>query len=45
MNNRSDDPNGRTVVRYIFRAWRMKDGEKQYARDFGRKCWCIPIYE
>ena len=35
----------RIVIGYIFRAWRMINGVKQYARDYGFKAWKIPVYK
>jgi hypothetical protein len=35
---------GRKPKFYIFRAWRMSNGQKLWAKDYGFKAWRIPIY-
>ena len=34
----------RKPVGYIFRTWRMANGQKLWAKDYGLKAWRIPIY-
>ena len=35
----------RKPIRYIFRATKTVNGVKYYAKDYGKKCFVIPIYE
>lgn len=35
----------RKPVRYLFRATKTVNGVKYYAKDYGKKCFVIPIYE
>ena len=41
MQNRDES---RKPKYYIFRAWRMHNGQKLWAKDYGLKAWRIPIY-
>ena len=44
MPNSKNKKNDRTISYFIFRASRMINGEKQYAKDYGLRAWKIPVY-
>jgi len=45
MNNKKTRLLGEKPIRYIFRASKMSNGVRIYAKDYGKKAFIIPIYK